>query len=471
MGKVNKKEVISSSNIEQDKDDNAKASDYLSTVKGIDGAQTYLNNQNNWKSYDKIPGADETIRQRYGSQYSQNSAKDRAFKKGHKVRDSHTGKELCKTVEEAKSKYGADWADHVAESDHVVPVKHVYEKHKKDTWLTQDDIKEVINDPENFQQLSKKNNTTKGSRTEREYLDDKNNGLKISKKKRERIIKDSDRINNKIETKLTIKKAKNIASTFHESGSNSVKNSAAEIGLLNILTNLKDVLDDRKTMKDAMKDVVTDTGSGLVKNYTFSGAVTIAQRSLQESEIALLKWASKFNLPAKIVSTVQVCFSPIKKYLNNEITMSECTQQITKASAELMITGEAAVIGQTLIPIPVVGAVAGTLVGMAFSKCLFGVFDSMATNKQIAAEMRNIQEKYKQMYAQYHEYRVELEKTLASYFAKEKKFYTGCMKLLDEGIFSDDNRKVSEAARNITHHLGGTDSIETIDDLCALLDG
>ena len=75
------------------------------------------------------------------------------------------------------------------------------------------------------------------------------------------------------------------------------------------------------------------------------------------------------------------------------------------------------------------------------------------------------------MYAQYHEYRVELEKTLASYFVKEKKFYTGCMKLLDEGIFSDDNSKVSEAARNITHHLGGTDSIETIDDLCALLDG
>ena len=44
------------------------------------------------------------------------------------------------------------------------------------------------------------------------------------------------------------------------------------------------------------------------------------------------------------------------------------------------------------------------------------------------------------------------------------------MNILNEGICLGDDSKVSEAARNITHHLGGTDSIETIDDLCALLD-
>lgn len=471
MRNINKKEVNPSSNTEHDDGDYSKASDYLSTIKGIDAAQTYLNNQKNWESYDKIPGPDETIRQKYGSQYSQNAAKEKAFESGRKVRDSHTGKELCKTVDEAKSRYGADWADHAAESDHVVPVKRVYENHKNDTWLTRDDVKEAVNDPENFQQLSKKNNTTKGSRTEREYLEDKNNGLKISRKKRERIIKDSERIESDIEWKLTGKKIKNVASTFHESGWSSVKNSASEMALLNIFTGLKDVIDDRKTVNEAIKDAVTSTGKGVAKSYAVSGALSVVNRSLQNSEFALFQWAAKYNLPAKGVAFLQVLWAPVKQYFNGEIPMGECAKQITKSSAEFTITGEAAVIGQSLIPIPVLGAVVGTLVGMYFSKCLFSAFDSIAASKQVAAEMKIIQDRCRQLSEQYQECRMELEKTLTLYFAEEKKFYTGCLGLLDEGILSGDDSKVSEAARNITHHLGGTDDIETIDDLCALLDG
>lgn len=459
-----------SAKTEPDDGDYTQTSDYLSIIKGIEAAQAHLDNQKNWAVYNKIPSPNETIRQKYGSQYSQNTAKDIAFESGSKVIDPHTGNELCRTIEEAKNLYGADWADHVAESDHVVPIKHIYEKHKDDTWLTETDLKKAINTQENFQQISKKNNTTKGSRTEDEFLKYENNGLDLPEGERELIIKDSERIENNIERVITFKKLTNIASTFHESGCNSVKNSSAEMISLNILTNFKDVWDESKTMTDAMKDVVVDTGFGIGKNYIVSGSVTVAQRSLQNSEYAFFQWAAKCNLPAKIVVFAHVAFSPLKRYLNGEIPMSECAKQITKSSAELTITGEAAVIGQALIPIPVLGAVVGTLVGMYFSKCLFDAFDSIAINKRIVTEMRSIQERCKQMYAQYHEYKLELEKTLALYFAKEKKFYIDCMNILNEGICLGDDSKVSEAARNITHHLGGTDSIETIDDLCALLD-
>ena len=469
MGKVNDK-FITSVHDEEDEDERARASDYLAASRGLDSAEGFLNDVDNWKPYDKIPGPDETIRMRYGNQYSQNAAKDRAFESGRRVRDSHTGEELCRTVKEAQSRYGAAWADHVAESDHVVPVKHIYEKHKNDTWLTQEDIREVVNDRKNFQQLSKKNNTTKGSRTEREYLEDRNNGLRISKKKRERIIMEAERTEADLEWDLTGRKAGNIARAFHESGWSSVKNSICETGLLSILTNLGEVMDNRKTFSEAMGDAAAGIGSGAARSYTISGGVTVAQRTLQNSEYEILKWMGQCNFPAKVVTAVQVCFTPVKQYLNGEIPMGECAKQITKASAELAITGEAAAIGQLLIPIPVVGAVAGTLVGMSFSKCLFSAFDSMAASRRTAAEMRVLQDRYRQLTEQYHECRMELEQKLARYFAGERKFYSGCLDLLDEGILSDNHSKVSEAARSITHHLGGTDDIETVDDLCALFD-
>ena len=68
-----------SAKTEPDDGDYTQTSDYLSIIKGIEAAQAHLDNQKNWAVYNKIPSPNETIRQKYGSQYSQNTAKDIAF--------------------------------------------------------------------------------------------------------------------------------------------------------------------------------------------------------------------------------------------------------------------------------------------------------------------------------------------------------------------------------------------------------
>ena len=97
-----------------------------------------------------------------------------------------------------------------------------------------------------------------------DFLKYENNGLDLPEGERELIIEDSERIENNIERVITFKKLTNIASTFHESGCNSVKNSSAEMVSLNILTNFKDVLDESKTMTDAMTPAMTVIIAGIV---------------------------------------------------------------------------------------------------------------------------------------------------------------------------------------------------------------
>ena len=451
-------------------DASARASDYYAVNDGLNSSRDFLNTRDNWKQYDKIPGHDETIRQRYGSQASQNAAKERAFEGGRKVRDSHSGKQLCRTIEEAQAKYGAGWADHVAEADHVVPVKHLYEKHKGDTWLTDEDIREVVNQSDNFQMLSKKNNTTKGSKTEEQYLGRKDNGLRISKKKRERILSDAKSIENGMDWELTQRKAKNIGKTFHESGAESVTSSIGVTSLLTCIDNISEVVNKRKSFPEAMGDAVIGVGQSAASSYLVGGGVTVAQRTIEASQYEMIRWLGQFNVPAKMVTAMQVCFTPIKQYISGEIPMGECAKRITKGAADLAIVGECALYGQAMIPVPVVGAVVGTLVGMCFTKSLFAAFESIGANRQRIQELQRLEEIYSRMAMQYREYRMELENTLSEYFAGEKKFYAGCLDLLDEGIRSDNDMKVAAAAKSITRHLGGTDNIDTIDDLCALFD-
>lgn len=96
-----------------------------------------------------------------------------AFANG-KVKDPYTGKTLCLKKVDAKIKFGKNWSKHLAEADHKCSLKKVFEENKENPWNTNEDIRNVANDKDNLEVVSRKFNNAKRDKTNEELMNDKN---------------------------------------------------------------------------------------------------------------------------------------------------------------------------------------------------------------------------------------------------------------------------------------------------------
>ena len=99
------------------------------------------------------------------------AAKTEAFQQGDPV-DPYTGSPLKMRKQEAKALYGPDWQAHLAEVDHTNSVHKVYEQYRDDPWVTNDDIKEAVNQKANLRTTSRKFNNAKRDRSNTQMAND-----------------------------------------------------------------------------------------------------------------------------------------------------------------------------------------------------------------------------------------------------------------------------------------------------------
>ena len=108
-------------------------------------------------------------RHRYDSPSAKVNAKKELFSQGKTVHDPNSGAELLLRKQDAKFKYGEKWTAHLAETDHIVPVQKVHQEYKNDTWISDVDIREVTNDTDNLQVISRQQNNAKRAKTNEEF--------------------------------------------------------------------------------------------------------------------------------------------------------------------------------------------------------------------------------------------------------------------------------------------------------------
>lgn len=107
----------------------------------------------------------------YDSGSAKYHAKSELFNANTEVRDPYTGDVLTLRVKDAKAQFEAEWQKHLAEADHIHPLEKIYEAHKDNPFLTNDDIREAANSPGNIEVTSRSFNNAKRQRTnEKEAL-------------------------------------------------------------------------------------------------------------------------------------------------------------------------------------------------------------------------------------------------------------------------------------------------------------
>lgn len=128
-------------------------------------------------------------------------------------------------------------------------------------------------------------------------------------------------------------------------------------------------------------------------------------------------------------------------------------------------------VGQTLIPIPIVGGAVGALVGAVLTSNLYnGLIDDLK-NRQYEHEerMKRIAE-CKAIAEQARVFRIELQGYLDKYFDDYKQCFDSALQSIEVSFENGDADGVIMAANQITYKLGGTVKYNNVDEFKIFLD-
>lgn len=403
----------------------------------------------------------------YDSGAAKRQAKVDLFSSGKEVIDPYTGDKLVLTKGEARARYGADWQKHLAESDHVKPLEQVYNDTKGDVWLSTDDIKTAANSSDNIKVASRKFNNPKRSRTNQEYVEDdaylESKGVSLTKQGKKQAIKDGELAEESISKQIKQSAVKNIVSTGHEAGMMGAQNAGIMTGTMSGIMNMVAVIKGEKDAEEAISDTIVDGGKAAVTGYTISGGLTVVSHSLSNSSSQFIQALTESNIPGKVITAVIVTGDTLKKYSNGEISTQECLLELGEKGLNFATTGYSMAVGQALIPIPIVGAAVGALVGsVATSKYYSQLVNELKTKELEHQERLRIISECEQATAQARAYREELESYLQEYFRDYQGCFDEALSEIHSAFQLGDADGVIAGANKITRKLGGKVKYETV---------
>lgn len=162
-----------------------------------------------------------------------------------------------------------------------------------------------------------------------------------------------------------------ISRTSHRAGIEGAKSGAVVGGAISLVVNIFNVAQQKKALDEAVEDVAVDTAKAAVLGYGTAFAGSAIKAGLQQSESQALRIISGTTAPALVVNICLSLSMSIKRYVNDEIDETELLTEIGEKGAGMLSSGMMAALGQIAIPIPVVGAAIGGMIGYTLSSMFY----------------------------------------------------------------------------------------------------
>ena len=390
------------------------------------------------------------------------TAKKEFFGDNLKVKDPYSDNDLVMRRADAKAMFGSDnYADHIAETDHIVPEKRYYDQTKDNPWITNDDAARIVNDDENLAVTSRKINNAKRSRTNEEFVNDSDyletKGIELSDEGKQRMLDDGKKASSFLnkETKKTA--VKNFVKTGHNAGLDGAKYGAAIGGGISGIKNLVAVIKGEKDGGEALYDTAADTAKSSVTGYASSFLGANVRHSFSLSSNTMVKTLSNSNLPSMLVAVGIETITSSKKFICGEIDGTEYLTELGEKGTGVLASSVGATVGQLAIPIPIVGGLIGGMVGYAFSSSYYNELVTIMQNRKLAYEERiRIEAECQEAIAEMRRYRAEIEQISEAYFADYKNVFSTAFATIEESLISGNADGVIMGSNMITKKLGGT---------------
>lgn len=395
------------------------------------------------------------------------------FKEEVEVLDKYTGKKLVLTKEEAKIKYGKNWTEHLAEADHVVSLQERYRQTFKNPWLTNKNIKKSSNSKDNLEVVSRKFNNAKRSKSNKEFVEDaeylKKVEIDISEEAKNKAIKNE----NKSQKAMKIQDLKDSSKNILETGMSAGKSAAKDAGITGVtvsgIYNITAVLKGDKDVNEALIDTAKAGGNAAVKASVIASSTTTISHSvtytLSNSSSKFLKILADKNVPYNVITSIIATGDIIKDYSEGKISTQECILRIGEKRINYVTTGYSMALGQSLIPIPIVGAAVGAFVGSSLIGEYTNQIIKQLQQKELEQKERErLIEEYKLLEKQYRKYRQELESYTQQYFEECREYFNIAIEEIKTSMIENNPGGIVEGTNKITKKLGGKVQYETFNE-------
>lgn len=190
------------------------------------------------------------------------------------------------------------------------------------------------------------------------------------------------RLNPKLST------AKDVTNLSHQAGMNAMPTDALIGGGVSLVKNVYECFVNGKDPKKAIRHTLVATLKGEVLSYGSAFASSSLGGLMQSNANKIIQSLGKGSVPTMIVGAVVANCKAFIDYVRGKINESELLKQLVKANATLINSGAMAVVGQALIPIPVVGALIGSFVGATLSETCFNALLKAREEAKLARQRR-----------------------------------------------------------------------------------
>ncbi len=318
--------------------------------------------------------------------------KEKVFGDKNTYVDPVSGKVLHKNQNSAQNKYHMKnkdgeniskiWAEHSAETDHITALKDAHDKAKHNPFLSDDDFREIMNSDENYRLLSKKDNASKGEKSDWEIIFDKESDTSLSAKKQ--MAKEKIQSDVALHKKFTSKTAKNMGKEFSAGATDALVSSAIPL-TVEAVKKMCAVASGEKEIKEAAKEMGKEVVGVAVAGGTNKLILNAAKLSLQKSKNTVLNNLANSNTISQIVMVASVVQDSAIKYINGEIDGKQFIEEVGE-NGTMMVAG---MIGGEVggeIGVLIGGAIgtafmpgAGTAVGATVGKVIGQILGAMIT--------------------------------------------------------------------------------------------
>lgn len=276
---------------------------------------------------------------------------------------------------------------------------------------------------------------------------------KIKEKVKDSGISNKEAIEARLHPKIST--AKDVVRLAHRAGVEQAMTGALAGGGISLIRNVVAVAKGDISPEDAAKNVVIDAGTGSIAGYTTAFAGSIIKAGMQNSGNATVRAISKSNVPAAMVTSTIDIGKSMTRFVKGEISGMECLEEMGEKGTSQLSAAMFAGVGQVVIPIPIVGALVGSMVGYALSSAFYNELINSLKDAKLAKERRQaIEAECAEAIAMIEAYHADLDLVVNHYLASHKQVFSQALSGLDDALVNGDIDAFIENANLISSKLG-----------------
>jgi len=264
---------------------------------------------------------------------------------------------------------------------------------------------------------------------------------------------------------------KDMSKISHRAGIEAAKGAMVISGSISIVQNAFALAQGDKDLREALNATAKTTAKSAGIAYTSGFAGSLIKSGMQQSKNAYVRVLSKTSLPALAVTTCLETGKCIKSYIKGEIDEVELLQDLGKTGTGMTAGSLGAALGQIAIPIPIVGAILGGMIGYTLNSFFYAeALNALKGAKESEENYYRTKAICESARLQLNAYEKQIREEFQVQFTNSVCFYNDAFEQLNTSIMKGDITNFEKAIKLFSERLGNELHYETFSEFDEAMD-